>query len=361
MPALHDWRRNAALTFVAAPLSLWAERTYQAMPRLDRQAADGPLPMLSMIVPARNEAHNLVHLLPSLQQLQYPGPVEIIVVDDNSSDGTGHVARAYGATVLRLDSLPDGWSGKPHACHHGALAAQGQWLLFTDADTVHVPDSAARAVGHAVRHQLDGLSLFLKQECSGWIDRLALTAAYAGLFAGASPQDRLFNGQYVLLRRDVYEASGGFSSVRHEALEDLALGRHLRERGHQVPVMLGEDAASVRMYASTTQLWHGMNRLGADSLRWSGPRALWTATFVTALMSPIVTLIGVLFGGLDRRWLPASWAAATLPMIPWARRFGSGLWAAAIPFGALFVQAAAVAGILSRLFGRGLNWKGRRV
>lgn len=361
MPALHDWRRNAALTFAVAPFSLWSERTYQAMPRLDPAEPSGPLPMLSIVVPARNEAHNLVHLLPSLQHLCYNGPMEIIVVDDNSSDGTAQVAKAYGATVLRLDLLPEGWRGKPNACHRGAQLARGQWLLFTDADTVHAPDSALRAVSHAMTHHLDGLSLFLKQECRGWLDQLALAAAHAGLFSGAQPQNRLFNGQYILLRRDVYDAAGGFASVRGEALEDLALGARLRRQGFRVPVMLGEEAASVRMYENTAELWHGMERLGADSLRWSGPRSLWTALFVTALMSPLVTLIGVLLGGLDRRWLPATWAAASLPMIPWTRRFGNTYAAAAIPLGALFVQAAAVAGILNRVFGRGLKWKGRRV
>jgi hypothetical protein len=331
------------------------------MPRLGQSAILDPLPMLSVVVPARNESHNLVHLLPSLQQLVYPGPLEIIVVDDNSADGTSQVAKAYGTKVLRLDHLPHGWKGKPNACHRGAQAAQGQWLLFTDADTIHRPNSAAQAVSYAVDHRLDGLSLFLQQDCAGWLDRLALTAAYAGLFAGARPQDMLLNGQYILLRRDVYEASGGFAEVRDEALEDLAFGAHLRQLGFHVPMMLGEQAASVRMYESTAQLWQGMKRLGTDSLRWSGPRAVWTALFVTALMSPFVTLLGVLFGGLDRRWLPASWAAAALPMIPWARRFGSAFWAIAIPIGAIFVQAAAVSGMLNRLIGRGMKWKGRRV
>ena len=94
----------------------------------------------------------------------------------------------------------------------------------------------------------------MRQDCSGWIDRLALTAAYAGLFAGARPQDMLLNGQYILLRRDVYEASGGFASVHSEALEDVALGTRLRHLGYNVPMMLGEEAASVRMYANTAQL-----------------------------------------------------------------------------------------------------------
>lgn len=361
MPTTHDWRPNAAIAFASLPLSIWAEYTYQAMPRLEAYSASAPLPALSIIVPARNEARNLTRLLPSLQQLSYPGPLELIVVDDGSSDDTAQVAAAHGARVLHIDHLPAGWKGKPYACHQGAQAARGAWLLFTDADTMHLPDSAARAVDYAVRRQLDGLSLFLKQETNAWIDRLALTAAYAGLFAGARPQDRLLNGQYVLLQRDVYMESGGFEAVRAEALEDVALGNHLRQLGYRVPILLGEDAAAVRMYDNTRQLWNGMNRLGADSLRWGGLRAAWTAVFVTALMSPLVALLGVFGGKLDRRWLPATWAAATVPMIPWARRFGNALWAFAIPVGALFVQAAALWGILNRLTGRGIRWKERRV
>lgn len=361
MAGKSDLRRNAALTFTSLPLSIWAERTYQAMPRLDPGAPQGPLPALSIVIPARNEVHNLARLLPSLQRLRYPGRLELIVVDDGSTDGTGKIAAAHGARVLRIDHLPAGWKGKPHACHQGAQAATGDWLLFTDADTVHHPDSAARAVAYARHRQLDGLSLFLKQETHAWIDRLALTAAYAGLFAGTRPQDQLLNGQYVLLQREVYWESGGFAAVQAEALEDVAFGRRLRRQGFRVPVLVGEDAAAVRMYDNTRQLWNGMNRLGADSLRWGGLRAVWTAIFVTALMSPLVALLGVFTGRLDRRWLPATWAAASVPMIPWAGRFGSTLWAIAIPFGALFVQAAALWGIFNRLLGRGIRWKGRRV
>ncbi len=361
MPAWYSWRRSAALTFLALPLSWQAERRIRSMPHLEACRCTAPLPSLSIIVPARNEEHNLRHLLPSLQAIHYPGPHEIIVVDDNSTDHTADVAAAHGARVLRLNRLPAGWKGKPHACHHGAQAAQGEWLLFTDADTRHDPYGPARAVAHALQHELDGLSLFLKQECHGVIDRLALTAAFAGLFAGSNPQDTLFNGQYILLRRSVYQASGGFAAVRAEALEDVAYGQLLRRLGYKTAVLLDEEAARVRMYENTLATWHGMNRLGADSLRWSGLRSVVTALFVTALISPLVTSLGVAGGKLDRRWLPATWAATTVSMFSWARRFGSPWWALAAPFGALFVQLAAIWGILNRLIGRGVRWKGRRV
>lgn len=357
----YDWRPQAALTFLAVPLGLRAERLYRSLPRLGRTPIPAALPALSIIVPARNEAHNLAQLLPSLRALRYPGPLEVIVVDDASSDQTAQVAAFLGARVISTQGPAPGWKGKPHACHLGARAARGEWLLFTDADTVHAPESAAQAVSFALQARVDGVSLFLKQKSKGPLDRLALTTAFAGLFAGFRPAHPILNGQYILLRSTAYHQSGGFAAVRNEALEDVALGVHLRTLGYTVPMVIGEEAAVVRMYDSVSQLWHGMNRLGAESLRWSGRQSLWTALLVVALMSPIVTLLAVLRGGLDRKWLPATWVAAALPMVPWSRRFGSPLWAALAPVGALFVQLAAVWGLVNRLVGRGVHWKGRRV
>lgn len=361
MAHLFGWRSAAAFTFLALPLAWRAERAYRALPSLTALPPDGLLPSLSIIVPARNEAANLDHLLPSLRMLRYPGEYEIIVVDDNSTDDTTAVAAGWGARVISLDTLPTGWHGKPHACHQGALTAGGDWLLFTDADTIHAPDGPGRALGYTVAQGLDGLSLFLDQECRNLSQRVALATAFAGLFAGLPQGATLLNGQYILLRRDVYLKSGGFSAVRGEMLEDVALGRHLRRLGYRVALMHGNGAARVRMYGTTTQMWHGLTRLGSGSLRWAGPGALATAAHVTAVMSPLVALTGVLAGRLDRRWLPVTWAVASVSMAPWARRFGSPVSALLAPAGALLVLVAALWGLGRRLLGRGVPWKERRV
>ncbi len=355
------WPSTVAWSLLALPLSLWADRQYHRLPPLAAGAPPSHLPPLSIIIPARNEARNLRRLLPSLQAMRYPGPCEMIVVDDGSEDGTGDVAAQAGARVIRLAGPPPGVLGKPHACHEGALAATGEWLLFTDADTVHAADGLATAVAHAQRAGLDGLSLFLRQECRGWLDGLALMTGYAGLFAGFRPDAGWLNGQYILLRRDVYVASGGFAAVWGEPLEDLALGGRLRGLGYRVPLLRGEDAASVRMYESAGQMWHGLTRLGAGSLRWQGAGALGSAMLITALMSPLLTTYGVARGFLGRRWLGPVWVAAGLGMLPWARRFGPGRRAALAPLGALVVQGAAVWGLVNRLLGRGVKWRGRRV
>ena len=361
MPRFHDLRRNAMLTFAAPPLAFWSDQQYRALPRLDPLLPDTSLPSLSIIIPARNEAANLLRLLPALQRLRYPGPLQIIVVDDDSSDLTGPVARAYGARVLRLTRLPAGWSGKTHACHAGASVSMGDWLLFIDADIDLSPDGPARAVAHARRHELDGLSLFLCQECRNPLEQVAMAAAHAGLFATIHPTQNVLNGQFILLHRETYFDSGGFAAVCDQPQEDLALGHHLATLGFTTPVLNGDDVGSVHMYNDTVALAKGMARFGAQTPRWTGWRAIPTFILVTALMSPLVTLVGVLLGQLDRRWLPATWLAATIAGLPWMQRFGSSALAPAIPFGALAIQLAAVWGITNRALGRGLSWKGRRV
>ncbi len=368
MPGWWDYKRSALLTFLALPFGLRAEQRYRRMPVLPAgsvaaaRSSLGALPSLTIVIPARNEADNLPVLLASLAKLRYPGERQVLVVDDHSQDRTAEIAREYGVGVLQLtQGLPPGWMGKPHALHQGALASQTEWLLFTDADTIHTPDGAARSVECAVQSGLDGLSLFLRQVPQDWSDRLALSAAYAGLFAGENPANALLNGQFILLKRSVYLESGGFSTVCREPLEDVALGNHLARLGYRVPVMLGEDAAAVRMYRGPRQMFNGLSRLAFGSLEWQSGWAAVTALFITALMSPLIVLVGVLSGQLRMRWLPITWATSVVSLLPWARRFDLGGLAVLAPVGALIVQAAGIAGFAMRLLGRGISWKGRRV
>lgn len=360
-PAFFSWQRSVWLSWLAVPLAALAERHYIAIPALPSELPGGLLPSLSIIVPARNEADNLRRLLPSLQALDYPGPFEVIVVDDDSGDGTAAVAAAHGVRVVKAPPLPPDWQGKAHACHYGAQIATGEWLLFTDADTVHAPQGPALAVAYACRHELDALSLWLRQVPHGRLDALVLAVAFTGLFSIPAIGRRLCNGQFVLIHRRAYEQSGGFAAVRGEALEDLALGRHLQRRGYRIVLLRGEHAAQVTMYRGFRSLWHGLTRLGSESLRWAGWQAVFPLAFVTALVSPLVTAVGVLTGRLRLVWLLFAWPAAVIALWPWARRLGRpdvALWA---PLGGLWVLATGLRGLIRRALGRGLLWKGRRI
>lgn len=354
-------RIMTAFVFAVPPLAWRGSAFYQKLPQLLPEKSATALPSLSIIVPARNEAPNLRRLLPSLQQLDYPGAVEIIVVDDQSSDDTAVVAQAHGARVIPIVELLPGWLGKPHASHMGALAAQGEWLLFTDADTRHNPLSAATAMNYARQHQLDGISLFLQQETRGWLDDSALMVAFAGLFAGMKTGAPVLNGQYILLNRQRYLESGGFAAVRNEMLEDLAYGRLLQQKGYRVPILRGEKLAQVFMYASRGQMWRGIMRLGSGSLRWSGVGALLTAVFITGVMSPVLAPLLTLTHRLKRRTLLLYWAVVWLSLWPWTRLMRPGWHALLTPIGAVTIQIAATYGVIRRRLGRGLTWKNRTV
>jgi glycosyltransferase involved in cell wall biosynthesis len=388
-----------AFSLSTLPLLARAERVYHKMPRLP-MSEPAELPPLSIIVPARNEAHNLRRLLPSLLSQHYPGELEIIVVDDNSEDETAEMVECEfekfqreaehhsldnendcnqrrSLRLIRATDLPPGWLGKPHAAHMGAATARGQWFLFTDADMVHDPASAASAVTYAEANGLHGLSLFPQQETRGLADSAVLMVAFVGLFAGQPRKTTMLNGQYILLRRDVYAASGGFSAVCSEMLEDLAFGKLLAGQGYHTPMMRGEALASVHMYEDWRQMWHGVTRFGAGSLRFNGLLALIPAIFVTGVMMPLWTL---LFNRRVIREFPRLrlvWLAAILGFLPWARRFnypqdqtaegakqqrGQALIRAGLaPPAAGFVFLSAIWGLASRLTGRGLTWKGRKV
>ena len=362
MPDWTSFKPSALLALLALPLGLRAERAYRRLPVIPNEGESTSLHSLSIIVPARNEAHNLPALITSLKKLKYPGQLEILVVNDHSSDCTGEVAAAWGAQVLNLDQgLPAGWQGKPYACHQGALAAAGEWLLFTDADTIHSPMGLARAVAFAQAYHLDGLSLFIRQKTHRWWDHQALAAAFAGLFAGHHSRNHMLNGQFILIRRAAYLESGGFMAVRGEILEDVALGNFLHQQGYRLSLLRGEDIAEVQMYSSPRQMFHGLSRLGSDALRWGRAGSVLTALFITALMTPLIVLIGVLFRKLHWRWLPITWATSTVSLLPWTQRFGARRLALLAPIGALIVQTAAIYGLLRRLLGRGLVWKDRRV
>lgn len=351
----------ALLTFLVVPLALRAEWIYRQLPALRPVRVTRPLPSLSVIIPARNEAVNLHRLLPTLQAQEYPGELEIIVVDDNSTDKTAVVATYYGARVISVTGLPPGWLGKPNAAHQGIQAARGEWLLFTDADMAHHPQSAASAVSYAQEHGLDGLSLFPKQATTRLLDRAVLMVAFAGLFAGLKKDAPTLNGQYILLRREVIEKMGGMTAVRSEMLEDLALGVQLRQQGRTVPIMRGEEVAEVFMYDNFAHMWRGLSRLGSGSLKYSGVGAIISALFIAGAMMPLLVPLFVIGRFVDKRWLGLSWLAAIPGFIIWGQRFGSGLAAIAAPFGATIVQLAACWGFITRFTGHGIIWKSRSV
>ncbi|HLV20288.1 MAG TPA: glycosyltransferase [Polyangiaceae bacterium] len=253
---------------VGAGFWIWRQRLRRALvprrpPPAPPSAGDGRrvLPV-AVIVPARNEARNLPRLLDSLQRLD-PAPAEIIVVDDHSNDGTGSLARALGARVVEAPPLPDGWLGKPWACHQGAAASDQPFLLFTDADTEHAPASLGWAFAGLERRRADLLSVIPShrvvaawERLQGVFQLLLLVAtgadgrsALASVRRRARTGERQFCiGQYLLFRRELYTAIGGHQSVRARVAEDLAFCRAARSVGNGYALEWRPGMLRVRMY-----------------------------------------------------------------------------------------------------------------
>lgn len=347
-------------TAIAGALSGIGYRRAHRLPIPPHFQIGRSLPSLSIIVPARNEATNLPRLLSSLRRLEYPGPMELWVVDDGSTDGTGEIARLWGAQVIRVEGPPAGWLGKPYALHQGALRAQGEWLLFTDADTCHAPDSAARVVGWALAQALDGVTLFPAFEIRNALEAAVLAVAFAGWFAALPDLQGIINGQYLLIGRSAYEASGGFAAVRGDVLEDLALGRRLQRLGFRIALADGRPLVRARMSRNLAHLYQAMARWSEGALDQPLSRRAMAVLLVAGMAGPM----GLLIPGqrARTRWaFGASWILAAIGLLPWALRMGSPGSALLAPLGAALVAGAGTRGWLARRLGWDLKWKERRV
>jgi glycosyltransferase involved in cell wall biosynthesis len=223
---------------------------------------------VSVIVPARNEEACLGSCLESLT-VQTGIDFEIIVVNDGSTDRTREIAESFpGVRVLDTDAPPPGWTGKNNAMAAGARVAGGEWLLFTDADTVHRPGSLASAVAEAKQHAAALLSYSPEQEVFGFWEKAVMPVIFAELAATYRPAlvsdprspAAAANGQYILIAREAYDAIGGHAAVSGSLLEDVALARAVKASGRRIFFRFGGDAVRTRMYRSFPHLLEGWTK-----------------------------------------------------------------------------------------------------
>jgi len=227
--------------------------------------------LVSAIIPARNEEASIARAVESVAAQAEVGAV--IVVDDQSTDRTSAIladlaARIPKVKVLTTGQLPDGWVGKNYAVSVGAAAAQGDWLLFTDADTYHYPGSTRRALADAVDHDAALVSYSPEQEMETFWERGLIPYVYCRLAAKFSfarvndPEqpDAAANGQYLMILRDVYRSVGGHASVAGEVLEDVALARRVKEAGYRIYFTAPIGVVRTRMYRSFRAMWEGWTK-----------------------------------------------------------------------------------------------------
>lgn len=263
---------------------------------------------ISAIVPARNEEAVIAECVESLAQ--QPEVLEILVVNDQSSDHTAEIVRTLMSRhsqvrLLETKELPSGWVGKNNAVWLGARQAKGQWLLFTDADVVHERNSAAKALEIAGHCDAAMISFSPEQVMETWYEKALIPYVYCQLAKEFSFEDvnnpqkpaAAANGQFLLIRRDAYDAVGGHASVAEDVLEDVALAKRVKQAGFRIWFGSEKGIVRARMYRSFAGMWEGWKK---NLYRLMGGKKVALARGIGIAVAPVVaTLIAaVTVGGL---------------------------------------------------------------
>ena len=392
LPHLFLWLH--VVNIVGFYLILW-KRTVPS--KADRVKALSPTtragafsqPFVSIIVPARNEERNIQRCVSSLLEQDYTN-YEVIVVDDGSSDRTAELLDKIIAThtqgerlyVLRLrDSLPEGWAGKPHAIHKGTQEAHGNWLLFTDADTWHAPDALRSTLAQALAEQADMFSIGSTQELPSFWDKVLMPLAYMGISMLYPPRlvnnplspVAVANGQYILIKRPVYDALGGYAraELRDTLLDDRDLARVVKEQGYRLRFVDGRGLVRVHMYHSLGEIWRGWRKNAYLGNR--GGIAFFLLQLIglpMVTMSPFLLPLLLFSGRGQRRGAINRAEVGTAAALEMATLLAYRSWlnkSLNVPWYYAFTQPLAGAifeGILAQsawriLGGQGVDWRGR--
>ena len=333
-------------------------------------------PRVAAVVPARNEADCIGDSIGSLLSQDYGGEWTIILVDDDSSDGTADIARRVANAdtrlrVVRSRGLPAGWTGKLWAAKQGvdaasALAQPPDYLLLTDADIVHAPDSVSRLVAHAERQHLVLTSLMVKLNCESFAER-ATIPAFIFFFQMLYPFSCVNRpesavaaaaGGCMLVRADALRKAGGIEAVRAALIDDCALAKALKAQG---PIWLGltERVRSVRCYPAGADIRRMVARSAYAQLRYSP--LLLLAVMALMALTFLVPPLATIFGSGAARWIGAgSWALMFVAFQPTLRFYRlSPLWGLALPVIALQYMLFTLDSAYQYVRGEGGSWKGR--
>jgi hopene-associated glycosyltransferase HpnB len=327
-------------------------------------------PPVAIVVPARDEAPFIEDTIRSLLAQNYPGTFQVILVDDRSEDGTGHIVRAIEdqrLTVLAGSPRPLGWAGKLWAVRQG-ISASGtpEYYFLTDADIEHDSAHLASLVAVAERHDLDMVSEMVTLSCGSWAEK-ALIPAFVFYFQLLYPFAWVNNplrgtaaaaGGTVLIRRRALTRIGGIEAVRGALIDDVALAGAVKAGGR---IFLGHSALarSIRPYPGVVDIWRMIARSAYAQLHFS-PILLAGTTLAMAIVWLVPPAAAVVGHGLARVLGILTWGFSAAAFLPTLARFNrSFLWAALLPLIATFYMAATIGSAVDHHRGRGVVWKGR--
>lgn len=338
-----------------------------------------PLPLVSVLIPARNEQGDISACLESLRKQDY-AHFEILVLDDGSTDSTAEIVQQMAAQDARVqlitgEPLPEGWMGKPFACYQLAKRTSGDWLLFTDADTIHEPTMISSVLGMALELKPSLLSGFPRQLATSLLQKMAIPVFYFLIMSwmplwwlqrGDKPRASLANGQFLLFPKGEYWRIGGHEAVKSRIMEDLWLSAEVRRHGGRMVAVDLSPVVSCHMYGSFGAMWHGFAKsiYGVAAMSSTGLLGLMVMGFLFYL-APFGWLCYQLFAGPATSvdwWLLVILQVVLIMVMRWLvdRRFGEPTISAFLhPFGLTFFLVNGIYASSRRALGAGIEWKQR--
>ncbi len=388
---------QAVILFAWIYFLIYSIKTIKQVPKLDfhNEFKNGLFPMVSIILPSRNEEKYIGRCLDSLLRQDYLN-YEIIAIDDSSSDKTGEIIKKYSdshSNIIHVvaEPKPDGWTGKNWACHQGYLKSKGNLILFTDADTTHSVSTISLAVAHLTSEELDAITAIPKILAHDFWTKITLPilwtfslARFSALKAN-NPKTNVgyFFGSFFVIKRNVYVKVGTHESVREEIIEDGELGRKVKEHGFRLRVVHGERNINAVWARDASTLWHGLRRLMIPLYEKEKIKAT-SMVFATFLLLLLPLIVVPLASIIDSDWVYT--AAITNSKTNFSLNtvllfitllsillivvtnilqlkyvlFQNTLYSLFVPFAGAFVFIAFISSIVSSGKYEAISWRGRK-
>lgn len=377
---------STVLCILGLIIIYWIHNQYHLDIIVTRAPPPANPPPISICIPARNEEKNIRRCVESALGQDYPN-LEVIVLDDRSTDATPTLLQDIASRDSRLlpitgSDLPDGWAGKPHALYQAAAAARGEWLCFVDADTFLAPSAISSCCVKAVETRADLFTTLHHQIVETFWEKTIMPIVMTALSVGFPPRkvndpkrrNAIANGQFILVKRAVYDAIGGHEKVRDQIVEDKALSEQVKWNGYRLIVADGSQVIGTRMYTSLAEMWEGWTKNIYLGLR-DHPSLLLLGAFgatlalLAALFLPIWPLLGLMWYFKSGGWMAFAvilkslivWGALLYARVGVARGMDIPLWYAwTTPLGAGIFAAMMLASAWKVVSGKGVTWRGRK-
>ncbi len=377
----------STLLFILALIIIyWVHNQYHLDLVVKPVPAPASAPKVSVCIPARNEETNIRRCVEAALGQDYPD-FEVIVLDDRSTDSTLTLLKEIASRDSRLlpisgSDLPEGWAGKPHALYQALALAKGEWLCFVDADTFLAPNALSAVYAKALETQADLFTVMTKQILGSFWERTVMPLVMTALSVGFSPRkvndpsrrDAVANGQFIFIKRSIYDLVGGHEKIKDQIVEDKALSENVKWNGHRLVVANGMQLISTRMYTSLETMWEGWTKNIYLGLR-DHPSMLLLGAFgatlalLAALFLPIWPLLGVTWYLREGGWMALLvviealfvWGYLIFIRARVAQEMEIPRWYAfTTPLGAGVFAAMMLTSAWKVISGQGVTWRGRK-